>query len=420
MIKLRKLCPDPQFLFSKRISICILLIALVLAASPASAIDFDVKGTKVTLGGYLKLMAIYDIDGYIDSKAHPFNGDLMGGYDPPLDNTVIVNSDGRIDSEEDKFRMTARESRLFVKTRSETDSGVLQTHFEGDFYGGSTNSTDTWSNSEALRLRHAYGSLARDSHVLLAGQTWSTFMDLAAGVPDMDIAGDPGFTFVRQAQVRYQYNLRPGHYIAAAIENPNRGLTAAGPPFFTNPGSSKEALPDFVLKYFFANKMLTLSPRLLVRQFDLTDTATGQSDTAMAWGAALSSSIKAGSAVKFYVTLMYGEGMGRYGGLGNIGGAGLTADNQVETVGFMSANGGLTVSLSDTVKWTIGAGWAENDDDAFTGTDAVLTGSATKTAIGYHTNVKWAITPALEWAIGVAKYEREVMDGREGRELLQI
>ena len=72
-------------------------------------------------------------------------------------------------------------------------------------------------------------------------------------------------------------------------------------------------MPDFVLKYFFANKMLTLSPRLLVRQFDLTDTATGQSDTAMAWGAALSSSIKAGSAVKFYVTLMYGDGLGRYG-----------------------------------------------------------------------------------------------------------
>jgi len=392
----------------------LLLVSVILAASPALAVDFDVKDTKVSVGGYLKLMMIYDTDGYIDSKAHPFNGDLMGGYDPPLDGTDLSTSDGRMKAEGEKFRMTGRESRLFVKTKTPTGGGLLQTHFEGDFYGGSTNSTDTWSNSEALRLRHAYGSLTKGSHVLLAGQTWSTFMDLAAGVPDMDIAGDPGFTFVRQAQVRYQYNLRPGHYIAAAIENPNRGLTAAGPPFFTNAGVAKDGLPDFILKYFFANKMLTLSPRLLVRQFDLTDAATGQSDSAMAWGAALSSSIKAGSKVKFYITLMYGDGLGRYGGLGNIAGAGLSANNTVETVKFMSYNGGLTVKLSETVNWTIGAGWAENDDDAYTGANAVLTGSATKTAQGYHTNLKWAITPAFEWAIGAAKYEREVMDGREG------
>jgi hypothetical protein len=368
------------------------------------AVDFDVKDTKVTLGGYLKLMMIYDIDGTVETG--PFRGDLAGGYDPPIDGSSL-------DDTED-FRMTARESRLFVKTKSQTDKGVLSTHFEGDFFGGSTNATATWSNSDAFRLRHAYGTLVRDSHEILAGQSWSTFMDLAAGVPDMDIAGDPGFTFVRQAQLRYQYNLRPGHYIAAAIENPDRGLAAAGPvSFFTNAGDSTEKLPDFILKYFYANKMLTLSPRLLVRQFDLTDTATDESDTAMGWGAALSGSLKAGP-VRFVATAMYGDGLGRYGGLGNIGGAGLSADNNVETVKFTSVNGGLTVSLSKTVKWTAGAGWAQNDDEAYTGSDAVLTGSATETAVGYHTNLKWAITPAFEWAIGVAKYERELMDGSEG------
>ena len=382
----------------------LLLATVLLVASPATAVEFDVKDTKVTLGGYLKLMMIYDIDGTV--KTGPFKGDLAGGYDPPLDGSSLADTDD--------FRMTARESRLFVKTKSNTDKGVLNTHFEADFYGGTDYATSTWSNSDVFRIRHAYGSLTSGGHVVLAGQTWSTFMDLAAGVPDMDIAGDPGFTFVRQAQLRYQYNLRPGHYIAAAIENPDRGLAAAGPvSFFTNAGSAEDKLPDLVLKYFYANKLLTISPRLLVRQFELTDSATSQSDTAFAWGAALSSSINV-SPVKFYVTLMYGDGVGRYGGLGNIGGAGLTASNDVETVGFMSANGGMTVSLSDTVKWTIGAGWAENDDDAYTGADAVLTGSATKTAKGYHTNLKWAITKQVEWAIGVAKYEREVMDGRDG------
>jgi hypothetical protein len=395
---------SPQIFVKNRICILLLLLAFILAASPASAVDFDAKDTKVTLGGYAKMMMIYDTDGSVDTG--PFNGDLAGGYDPPLDGSST-------DDKED-FRMTARESRLFMKTKTQTESGLLQTHFEGDFYGGSTNSTDTWSNSEAFRLRHAYGSLTRGSNVILAGQNWSTFMDLAAGVPDMDIAGDPGFTFVRQAQVRYQYNLRPGHYIAAAIENPNRGLTAAGPvSFLTNAGTSEDKLPDFVLKYFFANKTLTLSPRIVLRQFDLTDDTTGESDSALGWGGALSSSVKTGP-VRFCATFMYGDGLGRYGGLGNISGAGLTADNEVETVKFMGVNGGLTVTLTDALKWTLGAGWAENDDDAYKGADAILTGSATKTAKGYHTNLKWKITPAFEWAIGVAKYEREVMSGTEG------
>jgi hypothetical protein len=382
----------------------LVLSVFALAATPALAVDFDVKGTNVTLGGYVKLMTIYDIDGTVDGG--PFKGDLVGGYDPPLDGTT--------DAETEDFRMHARESRLFVKTKSETENGVLQTHIEGDFFGGSDYATDTWSNSDVFRIRHAYGSLTNGSHEIMGGQNWSTFMDLAAGVPDMDIAGDPGFTFVRQTQLRYQYNLRPGHYISAAIENPDRGLTANGDGLlFLNRGDSTEQLPDFILKYFYANKTLTVSPRFLVRQFDLTDTATNQSDRALGWAAALSSSVKAGP-VKFYATFMYGDGMGRYGGLGNIGGAGLTANNDVETVGFMSANGGLTLSLSDTVNWTVGAGWAENDDEAYTGADAVLTGNGTKTAIGYHTNIKWAVTPAFEWAVGVGSYEREVMDGREG------
>ncbi len=404
MKKLKMLCLGPQFFLRNRISVLFLVVALVLTASPASAVDFDVKDTKVTLGGYAKLMMIYDIDGTV--KAGPFKGDIAGGYDPPLDGTALADMDD--------FRTTARESRLFMKTKSKTQNGLLQTRFEADFFGGSDYATSTWSNSDVFRLRLAYGSLTRGNHTLLAGQDWSTFMDLAAGVPDMDIAGDPGFTFVRQGQVRYQYNLRPGHYIAAAIENPDRGFTTAGPVnFFTNAGTSEEKMPDFILKYFYANKTLTVSPRLILRQFDLTDATTGESDSAMAWGAALSSSFNAGR-VKFYATFMHGDGLGRYGGLGNIAGAGLTADNTVETVKFMGINGGLTVSLSDAVKWTVGAGWGENDDDAYNGANAVLTGSATKTAKGYHTNLKWAITPVFEWAIGVAKYEREVMDGREG------
>ena len=405
MRKFRKCCLRPESFLRNRITVPLLLVISMLVVSPAAAIDFDVKGTTVTVGGYLKLMAIYDTDGRVDTG--PFDGDLIGGYDPVLD--------GNAEAEKNDFRMTARESRLFVKTKSNVDGFVIKTHFEGDFYGGSDVDSETWSSSNSYRLRHAYGSFAKDSHEITAGQTWSTFMDLAAGVPDMDLAGDPGFTFVRQAQLRYQYNLRPGHYIAAAIENPDAGLRV--PPWFVNntPATvtSEETMPDVVVKYFYATKTFTVSPRVIFRQFDLTDTTLNKGGSASAWGAALSGSFKIGPA-RLVATVMKGDGLGRYGGLGNFAGAGLTATGKIETVEFTSVNGGVTFSLSDAVKWSVGAGWAENDDEAFTGTDAILTGAATKTAKGYHTNVKWAITPSLEWAIGVGRYEREVMNGTEG------
>ncbi len=408
MTKLRMPCLNRSFFFFNRICISLLLLGIILAASPAAAIDFDVKGTTVTVGGYIKLQMIYDTDGTTDLG--PADGDLAGGYDVPLE--------GGPGDETADFRMTARESRLFVKTKGDSGNGVLRTHIEGDFFGDSPSDSHTWSNSTTLRLRHAYGSYATGSSEILAGQTWSTFMDLAAGVPDMDIAGDPGFCFVRQPMVRYQYNLRPGHYIAASLENPDRGLTVAGPPLFINPGTAEDKMPDFVLKYFFATKSMTLSPRIVVRQFDLTNTATDQGGTATGWGVGLSGSFKAGPA-RFTATFMYGDGLGRYGGLGNIAGAGLTATDDIETIGFMSANGGMTLALSDSLTWAIGAGWAENDDDAYTGSNAILTGNATKTAMGVHTNLKWKVTPRFEWAVGAARYNREVMSGTEG-EMVRI
>jgi hypothetical protein len=252
-------CLSPKFISRGWIVVPFLLVVCLLAASPAAAINFDVRGTDVNVGGYLKLMAIYDADGVVD--AGPFDGDLVGGYDPPLDGTSTA--------ETKDFRMTARESRLFVKTKSDAAGAVIKTHFEGDFYGGSDVDSETWSNSTSYRLRHAYGSFTKGSHGITAGQTWSTFMDLAAGVPDMDIAGDPGFTFVRQALVKYQYDMRPGHYIAVAAENPDRGLTMNAPPpagvLFINAGKSEEKMPDFIVKYFYATKAMTLSARGLLR-----------------------------------------------------------------------------------------------------------------------------------------------------------
>ena len=193
-----------------------LLIFLFLAGSSGYAVELDVKDSKVTIGGYIKLSMIYDTGGKV--RSGPYEGDVIAAPDVP--------TEGSPNADLDDFRMTARESRLFVKTSTPSDTGTISTHLEGDFFG--EGGSPTYSNSRSFRLRQAYGSLTRGAHVILAGQGFSTFMDLAGAMPPIDLSSDPGMTFIRQPMLRYQYNVNPGHYLAVAAENPDNGLTTAG------------------------------------------------------------------------------------------------------------------------------------------------------------------------------------------------
>ncbi|MBN2705815.1 MAG: porin [Deltaproteobacteria bacterium] len=342
-------------------------------------------------------MMIYDTDGKVETG--PFEGDLVTAYGVPTDGTV--------NAEAKDFRLTARESRFFIKTLSETPYGLFESHVQGDWFG--EGGTTTWSNSRTFRLREAYGKLSNGKHVILAGQTWSTFMDLAAAPPIMDFSCDPGITFVRQGMVRYQYNIDKGHYVAIAIENPDRGLLSAGPvSFLSRPGNSEEKLPDLIIKHFYAQKWGHISAKGLLRQFDL------DGDSVFGWGLSLSGSLNVGNGHKIYFSGLYGDGIGRYAGLETPAGAGVTADGDAETAGFWSLNGGVTLALRTDLNLTIGAGYSEYDKDSYAGSDAIFTGLSNKNAFSWHTMLAWKMTKNIEIAGGVMGFEKELIDGREG------
>jgi len=372
----------------------LLFTSLALSSSVAAAID--IQGTDLNIGGYAKLMLIYDTNGTITA---PYNGDLYSIYLTPID--------GSPNADKSDLRMTARESRVFVKTRTDTEYGTLTSHIEGDFFADIDNDSPTWSNSHGFRLRQAYGKLAMDKHSILAGQTWSNFMDLAATMPTMDFATDPGNTFVRQPQVRYQYNLAKGQYLSFSIENPTLGMTKAGPHQIVNAGSSSEdKIPDFIGKYFFSNGTLTFSPRFVLRRFEL------DGDSALGYGAAINTSIKLGDDHKFVLGLLYGDGIGRYAGLGFNAGAGFTTETGTETLKFSSITGGYIYAINDKVKFTVGAGYSEQDEDGYE--KNILTAGANKTAFSWHSNVYWNITKDIQYALGVTMGDVENMGGREG------
>ncbi|MBU1171625.1 MAG: hypothetical protein KKD44_18895 [Proteobacteria bacterium] len=391
-----------RFSMMGKLQLAVLALALCLTSGTASAFDFDVEGTKVTLGGYLKVMLNYDFNGALNNNTnHPTDGDIINAYDAPLDGTTY--------EDENDFGMTTRESRVFLKTATDSDVGLITTHFEGDF-NGDVGGSPSWSNSRTFRLRHAYGVIHMGQNTILAGQTWSTMMDFAAAVPVMDLSSDPGVVFVRQPQVRFQHNFDKGHFFALAMENPARGLTANGngPLLINSETKSADTMPDLIAKYFWGTKNFHLSPAVLVRRFEL------DGKSSMAWGSSLTGHIGFGKGHTFYGGVLYGDGMGRYGGLGLNTGAGLTASGDIETVSYMGYNSGFTFKLKDNLAWTLGCGYSENDEDAYTGSDAVLTGSASKEAFSYHTNLVWNINKSLEYAVGFISMKQKVMDDREG------
>ena len=374
------------------------LLCLGMLSTAALAVEFEVKGTTVDLGGYIKLNGIYDLDGTVNDSIPNGMGDEVNAYGVALDGTTYAD--------ETRFSLTARESRLFIKTKTSTDVGTITTHLEGDYNYDTDYSTDTWSNSRQFRLRHAYGAWKSGSNSILVGQTWTTFMDFAAAVPTMDLAGDPGQPFVRQPQIRLTHDFSQGHYISLSAENPDRGFTKGGTLFQNIEAVHTETMPDFVLKYFWGIENFHLSPKVLVRRFELDGQST------MAWAASLTSHLGFGKGHKIYLGCTYGEGVGRYAALGLNAGAGLSDEGDAEAVGFMSVNTGVTFALLDNVAWTTGCGYSENDEDDYE--NGVLSGSANKNAFAWHTMVAWNVKPSIELALGYTAMQQEVMDGREG------
>src|SRR6202162_135532 len=175
------------------------------------------SNTSVTLGGYVKLDAVFSNP----SAGVHTKGDLF------LDPTAIAVGPTAGNNERNQVKFGARESRLFVKTNTPTAFGDLNTHVEFDFYGADGN--ESVSNSHGFRLRHAYGTLGN----LLAGQTWTNFMNPASLPDTLDFGGPVGQIFDRQAQVRWTQSFGAsagggGGQWSVGLENPETVVQIPG------------------------------------------------------------------------------------------------------------------------------------------------------------------------------------------------
>lgn len=226
--------------------------SLISTAANAKPFSFDLgNGDKIKFGGYIKADARY-VDGDLNYQDY-----------------WIGNNPGAVETS--KLGLNIKESRFNASYIHGDWTGFI----EMDFYGGGGN--EIISNSVLPRLRHGFIK----NKNWLVGQTWSTFMPLAALVESLDFGGPHvAEGFIRQVQIRYSV----GNW-QFALENAqtfgdddtgasgNVGVTGAN----NDPDSD---VPDFVARYNFKGDWGQASVAGLVKKVDqggIDETATALS-----------------------------------------------------------------------------------------------------------------------------------------------
>lgn len=187
----------------------------------AAALPFAVQAaeTEFSFGGFIKADAM--VSQYKDAKINDLNF-----YIP---NQTPLESAGKNVT---AFDTSAQSSRFNLKAITTLDNGEKVTAFvEMDFLGATQGKNTT--NPHTPRLRHAFFTYNN----VTIGQTWSTFMNVAALPEAVDFIGpSEGTVFVRQAVARYDM----GDFQFALENSETNDVT----------GNQKAAkMPDMIARY---------------------------------------------------------------------------------------------------------------------------------------------------------------------------
>lgn len=144
------------------------------------------------IGGFVNVSLIHSFDPMRISDR------FIVGSIPPEGEDVVGAKAGTV--------VTASQTRVNLEVREQTGRGSLRMFVEGDFEG----------DSATFRLRHAFGQYRS----ALAGQTWSTMMDINSRPEEVDFEGINGEILERQAQLRLSPRFGNSMSFTIALEDP--------------------------------------------------------------------------------------------------------------------------------------------------------------------------------------------------------
>jgi len=274
------------------VALLIMSAGVIFNPAPAKAADSGLilpNGATMKIYGYTKLDVLWTDQ----------NGGGTYAYTP---GAVLTDAVDKV-SADSKVMMHARQSRLGFATSTPTEYGKLITKIEGDFYGAGGNAHI--SNSYGLRVRHAYGQLGN----LLAGQTWSTFIDLNTYGDILDFGGPAGSLFIRQAQLRWTQPFNGGSF-QFAIESPYCDFISKDP---AAPATGSGIIvPDVIARVNFGGSFGKYSVATLLRNLRIDDGVGVYDDNVWGYGISLNAAIPIVGKDTLILQFNYGDALGRY------------------------------------------------------------------------------------------------------------
>lgn len=224
--------------------------------------------------------------------------------------------------------LTARTSRIGLDAATPTKFGPLLVKIEGDFNNNpSTGNTELYgrvgdiytqqvTSSYGFRIRQAYGSFAG----LLAGMTWSTFMDVDNSPETVDFNGPIGATFIRQAQVRYTYATPTWGNFTVALENSDSYVlqqdvdaNGVGLPSATATNAGFSRMPDLVARWDGSFDWGSMSARAMTQEIRYQPAGSGNAASYRGYGLAATALVKMRDNQDYLsLGVTFGDGIGRY------------------------------------------------------------------------------------------------------------
>jgi hypothetical protein len=358
--------------------------AAVLLCVSGSAVAQDGPTTTYKFGGYAKFDAMFTD---YSSGNTPDGNSLMRQFYVP---TGIPLDDGS-SADDITADFQARETRINFRADTTTAGGDSITAFiEMDFFVNGGAGNEVVSNSYNPRLRHAFIKYNKWTF----GQTWSTFQDVGALPEALDFVGPAeSTTFIRQSMVRYTTG-----GLELAAENPQT--------FVVGGTRDRSTIPDLIARYTFkfGNEGSYLKIAGLYRSLKIQDTGAGSQEDEPGYGITASTKLMFGNGADLRAMVTYGDGVGRYVGLGFVPDGYVDGNGSIATAEMVAAFVALRVPFGNGWRMNVMYGTTDIDYDS-----DVIAAGLNDTASSFHVNLIYNILPKLDVGAEIMYGERETI-----------
>jgi len=257
---------------------------------------FRIPGTDtmMKIGGYAKVDFIYDTKpistfDYFVTSAIPTSGpDTQRGS---------------------QFTVQAKQTRLNLDLRRDTDWGPARIYFEADWFGDASYGFS--SGGYKFHLRHAYGQVKN----FAAGYSFSAFMDNDAFPDTLDFEGPGSASYLTVASARYTWKVGANTNVSLAAEAPSAEITAPV-------GAGRSTFPDITMRARYEADKGHVQLAGVWRKLGWRS-GEGPSDSTNGYGINLAGSMKTVGDDYLVAGGIWGKGIARY--INDITGSGLDA-----------------------------------------------------------------------------------------------